>query len=320
MSQRYVEIALQNLRTEAPHQLDHVARDARAYSVKELHPAFHTSYDWHSCVHMHWLLVRLLPEATDPQAVRDALDRNLTADALAAEAAYLRSSPSFERPYGWAWALVLAAAVRTSPDAARWSEAMAPLVDAIVDLSLDWLQGAARPVRSGVHSNSAFALALLYDAAEALGEDKLAQAVRDKARNWFAEDRDYPLQWEPSGEDFLSPALSEADLMRRVLTKDEYAAWLPAFLPDLTTLQPVQVRYPVDGRQGHLQGLNLTRAWQLTALADALPETEPALRKTVAAHLDTALPSVTSGDFNHDHWLATFAYLAQGGALVGPSR
>lgn len=264
--------------------------------------------------------MRLLPEATDPEPIRKALDQNLTADALAAEAAYLRSSPSFERPYGWAWALVLAAAVRQSPDAARWSEAMSPLVDAIVDLSLEWLQGAARPVRSGVHSNSAFALALLYDAAEALGQDKLTQAVRDKARAWFAEDREYPLQWEPSGEDFLSPGLSEADLMRRVLTEDEFAEWLPAFLPDLTALRPVEVRYPVDGRQGHLQGLNLTRAWQLAALSDALPEREPALRATVAAHLDAALPSVTSGDFNHDHWLATFAYLAQGGALVGPSR
>ncbi|GAA1544828.1 DUF2891 family protein [Kribbella lupini] len=309
MSQRYVEIALQNLRTEAPHQLDHVARDTKAYTVKELHPAFHTSYDWHSCVHMHWLLVRLLPEATDPQPIKEALDRNLTAEALAAEAAYLRSSPSFERPYGWAWALVLAAAVRTSPDAARWSEAMTPLVDAIVDLSLEWLRGAARPVRSGVHSNSAFALALLYDAAEALGQDQLAQAVRDKARTWFAEDRDYPLQWEPSGEDFLSPGLCEADLMRRVLTRDEFAEWLPAFLPDLTALRPVAVRYPIDGRQGHLQGLNLTRAWQLAALTND--------ERQVTAHLDAALPSVTSGDFNHDHWLATFAYLAQGGTLVG---
>jgi hypothetical protein len=313
MNQRYVEIALQNLRTEFPHQLDHVTRDAKGYTVKELHPAFYTSYDWHSCVHMHWLLVRLLPE--DPEAIREALDRNLTPDALAAEAAYLRSSPSFERPYGWAWALVLAAAVKTSPDevAPKWAEAMTPLVDAIVDLSIEWLRGAARPVRSGVHSNSAFALALLLDAAEALGQDKLSQAVRDKARTWFAEDRDYPISWEPSGEDFLSPALSEADLMRRVLPKDEFAAWLPAFLPDLTVLQPVEVRYPVDGRQGHLQGLNLTRAWQLTALIGADSS-------QAAAHLDAALPSVTSGDFNHDHWLATFAYLAQGGALVGPSR
>lgn len=312
MSQRYVEIALQNLRTEAPHQLDHVARDARAYSVKELHPAFHTSYDWHSCVHMHWLLVRLLPEATDPEPIRKALDQNLTADALAAEAAYLRSSPSFERPYGWAWGLVLAAAVGASPDGASWSKAMIPFVDAIVDLSVEWLEGAARPVRSGVHSNSAFAMALLYDAAEALGQDKLVQAVRDKARTWFAEDRDCPLQWEPSGEDFLSPGLSEADLMRRILTEDEFAEWLPAFLPDLTALQPVAVRYPIDGRQGHLQGLNLTRAWQLAALTDD--------ERQVTAHLDAALPSVTSGDFNHDHWLATFAYLAQGGALISPSR
>ncbi|MEV6281330.1 DUF2891 family protein [Kribbella sp. NPDC051770] len=310
MSQRYVEIALQNLRTEAPHQLDHVAQDTRGYTVKELHPAFHTSYDWHSCVHMHWLLVRLLPEATDPAAVRAALDRNLTAEALAAEAAYLRSSPSFERPYGWAWALVLAAAVAKSPDEAapKWSAAMTPLVDTIVGLSVEWLEGAARPVRSGVHSNSAFALALLLEAAESLGQDRLAQAVRDKARAWFEADTDYPIAWEPSGEDFVSPALCEADLMRRVLTEHEFAAWLPAFLPDLSVLKPVQVRYPIDGRQGHLQGLNLTRAWQLAALTDD--------DRQVTAHLDAALPSVTSGDFNHDHWLATFAYLAQGGALI----
>ncbi len=320
---RYAAIALHNLATSFPHHVDHLSlEDEEGATARALHPAFHSSFDWHSCVHMHWLLVRLLsdwPDAVDAEQIRAALDENLTASALGAEAAYLRSSPSFERPYGWAWAMVLAASVVNSPDPAakRWAEAIEPLADAVEDLAIAWLRDSALPVRHGVHSNSAFALSLLIEAGTALGRNELVAACRAKALAWFHDDNDYPLRWEPSGEDFLSPALSEADLMRRVLSTEDFPGWLDTFLPNLTSLRPVPVRYPIDGRQGHLQGLNLTRAWQLSAIAAALPEGDtPVLRSAAALHLEQALPSVVSGDFVHDHWLATFAFLALGGPLV----
>ncbi|GAA1655700.1 DUF2891 domain-containing protein [Kribbella alba] len=326
---QYAKIALHNLATDFPQHLDHLCLDAGDNpSPRELHPAFHSSFDWHSCVHMHWLLVRLVsdwPDAVDAEQIRAALDENLTPSALGVEAAYLRGAPSFERPYGWAWAMLLAAAVANSSDPAakRWVDAIEPLADAVEELTVDWLRQSALPVRHGVHSNTAFALSLMIDAGRALGRDELVAACRAKALAWFRDDRDYPLRWEPSGEDFLSPALSEADLMRRVLSSEEYPGWLDAFLPGLTRgdtpLEPVAVRYPTDGRQGHLQGLNLTRAWQLSELSTALPAgdpRQPVLRAAAERHLDTALPGVVSGDFVHDHWLATFAYLALGGPLV----
>lgn len=322
---RYAEIALHNLATGFPHHLDHLSLEAEEVAkARELHPAFHTSFDWHSCVHMHWLLVRLLSDwtdAVDADRIRAALDENLTVSAVAAEAAYLRAAPSFERPYGWAWAMVLAATVVNSPDPAakRWVEAVAPLADAVEDLTVAWLRDTALPVRHGVHSNAAFALSLLIEAGTALDRDELVAACRAKALTWFHDDTDYPIRWEPSGEDFLSPALSEADLMRRVLSTEDFPGWLDTFLPDLTSLRPVPVHYPIDGRQGHLQGLNLTRAWQLSAIADALPVGDartPVLRSAADLHLEQALPGVVSGDFVHDHWLATFAFLALGGPLV----
>jgi hypothetical protein len=326
---RYASIALHNLATDFPHHLDHLCVEAgERPAVRDLHPAFHSSFDWHSCVHMHWLLVRLLsgwPDAVDASQIREALDENLTPAALAAEAAYLRGAPSFERPYGWAWALLLAAAVATSPDPAakRWADAIEPLADAVEELTVDWLQQSALPVRHGVHSNSAFALSLIIEAATTLGREDLVAACRAKSRTWFLEDRDYPLRWEPSGEDFLSPGFTEVDLMRRVLPAEEFPAWLDGFLPGLasgdTPLEPVPVRYPIDGRQGHLQGLNLTRAWQLTELSKSLPPgdaRQPVLRAAADRHLEQSLPAVVSGDFVHDHWLATFAYLALGGPLT----
>jgi hypothetical protein len=277
---------------------------------------------------MHWLLVRLLsgwPQAVDTSRIRSALDENLTEAALSTEAAYLRAVPWFERPYGWAWAMVLGAAVATSADPAggRCSKAMMPLQDAIEELATDWLQETALPVRHGVHSNTAFSLSLLIDAGNALGRDNLVAACRAAALGWFGEDRDYPSRWEPSGGDFLSPALAEAALMWRVLPPQDYPGWFDAFLPGLTDrnrlLVPVEVGNPADGRQGHLHGLNLTRAWQLRELSTVLPQGDrrmSALRTATRRHLDQALPHVGSGSFIHDHWLATYAFLALDGRLV----
>jgi hypothetical protein len=327
---RYAEVALGNLATEFPHATQHVTRGpAEKCRPRDLHPAFHTAYDWHSCVHMHWLLVRLLSThhaELDAARVVSTLDCTLTPAALRAEAAYLRDNPPFERPYGWAWALALAAACATSPHPAapRWTDALAPLAATVADLVRGWLDGMAAPVRHGVHGNTAFALSVIIDAGTAVEATDLVGACRRAAAEWFAADRDCPAGWEPSGQDFLSPALTEADLMRRVLPAADFPAWLSRFLPALpaeptTLLVPAEVRDPTDGHQGHLYGLNLSRAWQLRAIAAALPVVDVrvgALTATADRHLAAALPHVSGGDFVHDHWLATFAYLALGGAIA----
>lgn len=314
---RYAQVAVDNIRTEFPHATQQVVRGPGEPSrPRDLHPSFHGAYDWHSCVHMHWLLVRLLgevPEGPGAGAIRETLDRTLTVDAVEAEAAYLRANPSFERPYGWAWAYALGAACAGSADpaAGAWSAALLPLVDAVEELTLTWLDRAVAPVRHGVHDNTAFALAILHENATAPAHDHLRTTIERRARTWFADDRDYPAAWEPSGQDFLSPALCEADLMRRVLPPSEFPAWLESFLPDVTgPFTPVEVRDATDGRQAHLYGLNLSRAWQFRLLANALPESADSLREAADRHLDASLPYVTGNGFASDHWLATYAYLA----------
>ena len=265
---------------------------------------------------MHWLLARLAGDGLpglDTGPIRETLDRTLTRPAIEAEAAYLRDRPSFERPYGWAWSLALVAACDRG-EARRWAEAVAPLADAVEDLVPAWLERAAAPVRHGVHVNSAFGLALLHESAAALGRLALVTTIAEQAVTWFGGDRAYAPEWEPSGQDFLSPALSEADLMRRVLPPEEFADWLGGFLPDPAgAFTPAEVRDPTDGYQVHLYGLNLSRAWQFRNMAAALPSGDPRvtpLRDAADRHLAGGLPYVSGKGFVSDHWLATFAYLA----------
>ncbi|MGA8114222.1 MAG: DUF2891 domain-containing protein [Actinocatenispora sp.] len=327
----FAELAVRNIGTEFPHATQHLVRGVDdASRPSELHPAFHGSYDWHSCVHMHWLLVQLIddcPDQVDTDRIRSTLDSTLTGSALRVEATYLRDNPWFERPYGWAWLLELAAAcARCSDPAARgWAAAFAPVVDAVDDLTTTWLDRAPYPVRYGVHSNTAFGLALLMDAAGELGRDRLAAACAARATDWFAGDRDYPTGWEPSGQDFLSPALTEADLMRRVLPAAEFASWLDGFLPGLddATFAPAEVLDPTDGHQAHLHGLNFSRSWQLRAIAGSLPTGDgrvPVLRSVADAHRDAGLSALSEEGFVVQHWLATFAYLALPGAGSGPGE
>jgi hypothetical protein len=319
---RYADIAVRNIGTEFPHATQQVVRGPDETSrPRELHPAFHGAYDWHSCVHMHWLLVRLLsevPASLDLSVVRDTLDATLTVDAIEAEAEHLRANPGFERPYGWAWAVALAAACSRCPDPAAqaWSAALGPLTDAVEDLTLTWLDRVVAPVRYGVHANTAFGLALLHENGAALGRDRLAATIAKRAVEWFGADGGYPAGWEPSGQDFLSPALAEADLMRRVLPAEEFPGWLTAFLPNLgdpALFTPAEVRDATDGYQAHLYGLNLSRAWHFRLLANALPADDPrtsALRETAEQHLNASLPHVSGKGFVSDHWLATYAFLA----------
>lgn len=309
-------VAIRNIGTEFPYATQHVALGPDEPSrPRQLHPAFAGAYDWHSCVHMHWLLLRLrtdYPQWIDVGTVEDTLNATLRPAAIEVEADYLRAHPEFERPYGWAWAYALAAAAARCPAGARWSTALAPLADTVSSLAVEWLRRTPAPVRYGVHSNTAFALSLLLDAATVLADTTLADAVRDRAIAWYHNDRDYPIGWEPSGQDFLSPALTEADLLRRVLPAAEFPVWLSQFLPtlNLRTLTPLD---PGDGQQSHLYGLGLSRAWQLRALATALPADDPRgeLFRT-AAEQETAanLAAVTGSGFHAEHWLASFAFLA----------
>jgi hypothetical protein len=263
---------------------------------------------------MHWLLLRTRPEA---HAHADVLDRHLTRENLAREADYLLARPSFERPYGWAWLIALAAECHGT----RWADAFVPAVDAVDRLLTDWLPKATYPVRHGNHPNSAFALGLILDTGERAGlPARTLDAVRDRLYSWFAADHDAPAHWEPSGQDFLSPALTEADAMRRVFANaDAFATWLDRFLPALATGEPCALLdVPVvsdhsDPQIGHLLGLALSRAAALRTIANALPQgvVRDRLTKAAQEHLDAGLPAVESGDFTTDHWLATFAELAR---------
>ena len=293
---------------------------------QERHPAFHGCYDWHSAVHTHWLLVRLLARhgaAIDAAAARAVLDAHLTPANLAVEAAVLAGEPSFERPYGWAWLVALAAECEAAAgelEGARpWADALAPAVDVVVGLVLDWLPRAGRPVRDGTHASTAFALGLLLDAAATLGRDDLTRAVRAYVAERFVPDHEAPLTWEPSGQDFLSPGLSEADLVRRVLDAPSYGSWLDGFWPGLRAreprnlLEPVTVRDRTDGQLGHLDGLNLSRSWSLSRLAAGLGDDDPrraVLEQAAEAHLAAGLPALAEEGYLSTHWLGTFAVLA----------
>ncbi|GAA3724975.1 DUF2891 family protein [Streptomyces tremellae] len=320
----FARLAVANVTREYPNFPAHLlAGPDEPVAPRAYHPAFYGAYDWHSAVHMHWLALRLLNRyplaAAEAAAVTEALDAHLTPEALAAEAAYLRANPSFERPYGWAWLLMLTAESAESADG-RWYAALAPAARAVADLVLAWLPKARYPVRHGVHGNSAFALGLVLDSADRAGVPHLVEPVRAKLREWFEGDHGGALRWEPSGQDFLSPLLTEADAMRRVAAPGEFAAWTARLLPELTAaaesgerllLAPPEVTDPADGQIGHLHGLCFSRAAALYALADALGDARSGLlRDTADAHLAAGLSALGSGDFTTDHWLATFAVLA----------
>jgi hypothetical protein len=281
---------------------------------RTLHPAFYGCYDWHSAVHTHWLLARLarlLPPVAPPAL--EVLSEHLTEPNLAAELSYFLDRPWFERPYGVAWLLALAAELRAwaLPEAASWARAVAPLATFLADRLVAWLAAEPYPIRHGTHGNTAFALVLAFDA-----EERLRPAVAAAAERWYGADLDYDGRYEPSAHDFLSPGLTEAVLMSRVLG-DRFGPWLEAFLPRLAAGEPAGLLSPVlvtdraDPQGVHRDGLNLSRAWCLRELARAAgPEIGDVLDAAVAAHLTAALPYVASGEFVGEHWLPTFAVLA----------
>ncbi|MND75402.1 hypothetical protein D3C80_670180 [compost metagenome] len=324
LASRFAATALGHVTREYPNHIMHVLtgpQDAR--TPRDMHPIFFGSFDWHSCVHGWWTLFtlyRLHPDMAEAAQIRALADDLFTADNAAGEAAYLArpEARGFERPYGWAWLLMLAAELERhdTDEGRRWAETLRPLAQVFVERFKTFLPLADYPVRTGTHYNTAFALRLTLDYAEAHDAD-LAAACRDAALRWHAGDRDCQA-WEPSQDEFLSPALMEAVLMRRVLPASDFQTWFDAFLPRLgdghpaTLLSPARVSDRTDGKIAHLDGLNLSRGWCWREIIAALPAQDP--RRTVGAqaaavHLEAALPHVT-GDYMGEHWLASFALLA----------
>jgi hypothetical protein len=294
---------------------------------RELHPAFFGCLDWHSAVHGHWTLARLLrlfPTLPSAARIRAALDGSLTTDHIVAEVVYFQAPErgSFERPYGWGWLLALAAELRAGcdPSARRWSRAVRPLETYIAEGFCGYLSRLPYPVRTGVHSNTAFALSLALDYARAAGHRRLEAAIVSRSRDFYGADAGAPAAWEPCGEDFLSPSLTEADLMSRVLPQAEFRSWLSRFLPGLALGLPRELMKPPrvydrrDPKQVHLDGLCLSRAWALNRIAPFVPRNER-VRAAAERHARAGLERVSSGDYAGEHWLATFAfYLLTDGA------
>jgi hypothetical protein len=315
LAARFAALALACVHQEYPNKIAHVLESDRDVAPpRALTPAFYGCYDWHSSVHGHWLLARLartFPDAPFAPAARAALARSLTAAQLAQEAAYLRAAgrTSFERPYGLAWLLQLAAELREwdDPLARELSAHLAPLEQAANERLRAWLPKLSHPVRSGEHSQSAFALGLILDSTQDAG---LRAAARAAVQRFYLRDEACPLAYEPSGEDFLSPCLAEADVMRRVLPPAEFGPWLRRFLPRGVTLRPALVTDPTDGKLAHLDGLNLSRAWMLDGIATALPARDPrraAYRAVADAHGRAGLAAVTGEYYEGGHWLGSFA-------------
>jgi hypothetical protein len=323
-AQRFANLALACVHKEYPNHISHTLNsDADAAPPRKLTPAFYGCYDWHSSVHGHWLLVRLVrtfPNAPFVQAAREALRQSLTAENIVQEAAYLRGEgrSSFERPYGLAWLLQLVAELREwdDPQAREMAANLHPLEEAALERLKNWLPKLSNPVRIGEHDQTAFALGLILDYAHGNSDPKFAELVVSRANQFYLSDKNCPLAYEPSGEDFLSPCLAEADLMRRVLPSQEFARWLRTFMAQISTsgddkwLQPVVSPDPSDPKLAHLDGLNLSRAWMLEGIAAGLPKTDKRLASILAtaeAHNKAGLAAVTGEHYEGGHWLGSFA-------------
>jgi len=316
---RFAVLALRCVRQEYPNKLDHVMNGAwEVKSPKALHPAFYGCFDWHSSVHGHWMLVKLLrehPGMARAADIRAVLDENLSPERLALEVAYLGEDNrrSFERTYGWAWLLKLSAELRSwdEPSARRWAEALQPLADELAGRFMAFLPKQTYPIRTGVHPNTAFSLDLALDYARTTRDARFEALIRTRARDWFGRDRRGPLAWEPGGEDFLSPCLEEAALLSRLLPPTDFRRWLDGFLPSLPAgLVPAVVSDRTDPKIVHLDGLNLSRARALRQIAAALGSADTraaGLRRLADRHARASLPHLASGSYEGEHWLATFA-------------
>ena len=320
----FVKLALKCVTKEFPNKPDHTINDSSdVRGPRAMHPSFYGCFDWHSTVHGHWMLVRLLrlfPDLPEADDIRKALNHNLASEHVAAEVAYLKqpNRASFERTYGWAWLLKLTEELRgwNDADGKRWARNLQPLADALAANYIAFLPKQNYPIRTGVHPNTAFGLAFALDYARVIADRKLEDLIVERSRTYFGHDVNYPGAWEPGGEDFFSPALMEADLMRRVMKPSEFTAWFHHFLPAIAANQPRALLTPAvvldrtDPKLVHLDGLNLSRAWCMRSIANALPRNDPARRvlsRAAARHAEEGIKHVASGNYEGEHWLASFA-------------
>jgi hypothetical protein len=322
----YARVAIANVRREYPTTVQYqILGPGPLPTPREMHPAFFGSLDWHSCVLMHWVLVRLLrlfPDIAIAREMRAALDEDLTMEKITIEARYFDEHRAFERPYGWGWALTLVNELAgwDDPAGARWRANLAPLADTLGARFLEWLPKATYPLRLGLHQNSAFGLSMALGHARTesrAGRPALEDAITDAARRWFAGDEDYPATWEPSGADFLSPALTEAELMSSLLDPKAFPVWLERFLPSFppSLIEPAVIADPTDGHIAHLHGLNLSRAWCMRRILEALPKHDrrrAELESSMARHAHASLGMAVGSDYMVEHWLAAYALLLLG--------
>ncbi|MDC3955260.1 DUF2891 domain-containing protein [Polyangium jinanense] len=322
LATKFARLALGHVTRPYPYKLDHVmAGDEDVLPPRVLHPIFHGSFDWHSCVHGYWLLARLMrrfPGMAPAAEIRVLFERMLSPENVAGELAYLArpESKGFERPYGWAWLLMLGAELECH-EGASYREVLRPLARAFAQRFKAFLPKATYPIRTGTHFNTAFALALASEYAEAVNDHELARLIEATARGWYLADAAAPA-WEPSGDDFLSPTLIEAECLRRLLPAAEFRPWFARFLPRAADRMPECLFKPAivsdrsDGKIAHLDGLNLSRAWCFRSIAGSLPADDPVRSVALSAadeHLAAGLAHV-AGDYMGEHWLATFALLA----------
>ena len=307
LASAFARVALANVAREYPRRLDQLlAGPGSEWQPRKLHPAFYGSYDWHSAVHMHWLLVRVLalyPSLPEAGRIEQLLDAHLVPSAIEKELAFFHGpgGRTFERPYGWAWLLELQAEVLRL-DRGPWGRALAPLAAEIARRFERHLEGSLYPVRAGAHGNTAFACVLALDYSRIVGSATLERQIEAAAQRWYLDDRDYAAQYEPSADDFLSPALIEALLMKRLLRDLEFRGWMHSFLPDPGPLAEPPIVYDhADAKHSHLDGLCLSRAWCFAELG--YPE-------LAEKHLAAGLPHVVGGHYHGEHWLASFAALA----------
>jgi hypothetical protein len=333
-AQRFADLALACVAKEYPNKIAHALEsDEDAKPPRLLTPVFFGCYDWHSSVHGHWLLARLarrFPDRPFAGPARAALRASFTPEKVAGEVAYLtgKGRATFERPYGLAWLLRLGAELRgwDDPEARAWAAALAPLERVAASRLAEWLPKLAYPIREGEHAQTAFAFGLVLDWARVARDAPMERLVTAKTRELYSKDRACPLAYEPSGQDFLSPCLAEADLMRRILAPPAFASWLRRFLPGIPLdgspwLRVATVTDRSDGKLAHLDGLNLSRAWMLDGIVASLPQADrrlSALRSAAAAHRESGLAAVTGAHYEGGHWLGTFAvYLVTGAGLPG---
>ncbi len=331
---RFADLALDCVHQEYPNKIAHVMTgDQDVAPPRELTPVFYGCFDWHSSVHGHWLLVRLLrlyPDASFASRAAAALEESFTPAKVAGEVRYVTQPlrDSFERPYGVAWLLQLTAELREwdDPRARRWLTTLEPLEAVLVQKMQTWLGKLAYPIRVGEHAQTAFAFGLFLDWSQVAGRDDFHALVTRRSRDFYYADRNCPLAYEPGGQDFLSPCLAEADLMRRILPAQAYASWLLAFMPGIPSDGSTQwlplavVTDPTDGKLAHLDGLNISRAWMLEGMAAGLPPGDlrkQALLRTAAVHKKSGLASVTGEHYEGGHWLGSFATYLQTGRGLG---